>query len=718
MNRTVLAHCIRALGVCAAALAVAALLPAAAPADPPSPAGRSLHWEATNGPEGAWVISLVSTPGGSCLAGLENGGVYRSVDGGQSWFPSDYGIEWPCCNYTIPSLAASGSAVYAGTWGGGVIRSADDGASWSPTSAIPGDPYSIVTSLACCFRGDRVYAGGNFGVAVSQDGGDVWESIGDGLPPSWVRGLALRGTTLYAMLDQGIYRLDPGASSWIEWNMDLPSTNGMQSIRATADALYLATHEGGVCHLDCADSAWVFMNGGLWDDNVDAVVEVDQTLYAGTMGSGLFEYDAQSATWWNISAGLWNGDIRALARRGRHVVAGTFGGGPFRYDTEFAEWSEASTGMVAPMVTSLAHDAVGVYAGLEGGGVFRSTDQGGAWTRSLDGFETITVLDLATEGDAIYAATWNGVVKSTDHADTWSPAGLQGTGVFCLDSWSSVLYAGSHDGHVWASVDGGEAWNGVGTGLPNAIVRGVVRLGASLYAAMSDGGVLHLADGETTWTAMNDGLPQLYCDCLCAMGSDLYVGTGTEGVWKWDPDAAAWISAGLPGKTIFCLTAAGTTLMAGCWGELFKSEDGGASWTLDNDGLKPWLPVRAVSFTGDAYYAGLGNGGVWRAENPMGIAEPDRPALSSAILGVRPNPVVPGSRIFFDLEQSSRVVLTIHDSAGRRIAALHDGFLPAGRHERIWDGRLSDGARAPAGLYLIRLESGGVERTAKVIRID
>ena len=140
-----------------------------------------------------------------------------------------------------------------------------------------------------------------------HDGGGTWQQISDGLPGSWVRSLALRGTTVYAKLDEGIYRLSPGAATWSPWNDGLPVTNGMQSLRATADALYLATHEGGVCHLDCSDSTWVFINDGLWDDNVDGVVEIDQTLYAGTMGSGLFRLDSQSASWWHVGDGLWNG---------------------------------------------------------------------------------------------------------------------------------------------------------------------------------------------------------------------------------------------------------------------------------------------------------------------------------------------------------------------------------------------------------------------------
>jgi len=72
-----------------------------------------------------------------------------------------------------------------------------------------------------------------------------------------------------------------------------------------------------------------------------------------------------------------------------------------------------------------------------------------------------------------------------------------------------------------------------------------------------------------------------------------------------------------------------------------------------------------------------------------------------------PNPVVDGARVRLDLAAESTVKLEIHDVAGRRVATLADGTLPAGRYDYPWDARSESGARLGAGLYFVRLSIGG-----------
>jgi hypothetical protein len=72
-----------------------------------------------------------------------------------------------------------------------------------------------------------------------------------------------------------------------------------------------------------------------------------------------------------------------------------------------------------------------------------------------------------------------------------------------------------------------------------------------------------------------------------------------------------------------------------------------------------------------------------------------------------PNPFNPSTRLRFDLAGSGRVSLRIHDLAGRRVRTLVDGeVLPAGAHERIWDGRDAAGRPVAAGTYLARITAG------------
>ena len=134
--------------------------------------------------------------------------------------------------------------------------------------------------------------------------------------------------------------------------------------------------------------------------------------------------------------------------------------------------------------------------------------------RSTESSRNTSALDILANATAIYAGTWDGVLKMVDQGQNWSAGGLQATGIFCLDAWSSVLYAGTYEGQVWSSVNGGGAWSPVGSGLPSGVVRGVVRLGTALYTSVNGGGVFELPDGQTTWTAMNAGLPDLHSACI------------------------------------------------------------------------------------------------------------------------------------------------------------------------------------------------------------
>ncbi len=75
-----------------------------------------------------------------------------------------------------------------------------------------------------------------------------------------------------------------------------------------------------------------------------------------------------------------------------------------------------------------------------------------------------------------------------------------------------------------------------------------------------------------------------------------------------------------------------------------------------------------------------------------------------------PNPFRGGierSRFHFVLARAAQARLDILDLAGRRVATLLDGRLPAGSHEATWTGAGADGAPAATGLYFVRLQSGG-----------
>ncbi|HMB71204.1 MAG TPA: FlgD immunoglobulin-like domain containing protein, partial [bacterium] len=74
-------------------------------------------------------------------------------------------------------------------------------------------------------------------------------------------------------------------------------------------------------------------------------------------------------------------------------------------------------------------------------------------------------------------------------------------------------------------------------------------------------------------------------------------------------------------------------------------------------------------------------------------------------------------RIAYETPERGAVRVTVHDVAGRRVAVLRNGPRPPGFHREVWDGRGEDGARAAAGLYVVRVELGGRTAARRFVRL-
>jgi hypothetical protein len=89
--------------------------------------------------------------------------------------------------------------------------------------------------------------------------------------------------------------------------------------------------------------------------------------------------------------------------------------------------------------------------------------------------------------------------------------------------------------------------------------------------------------------------------------------------------------------------------------------------------------------------------------------------------------------IWFDLNRTTSVALSIHDVRGNLVRQLLPNastpqFLEPGRYGRAtptaetgcdpamtWDGRADDGSTVPRGVYLIRLRAGGIQSIKKAV---
>lgn len=160
-------------------------------------------------------------------------------------------------------------------------------------------------------------------------------------------------------------------------------------------------------------------------------------------------------------------------------------------------WEPASLlGEVDFHVLEVAHGKV--YGFDATGGRFMVSRDRRRWqTRS-----TASLVDFAVSprnDELILAATERGLLRSTDGARHWRPAG--GPAVALLE-WDrpEALWAVTGDGQVWLSVDAGRTWERRGQlgGPPEALLAQA----GTLYAAVHEQGILSSADEGATWRVL------------------------------------------------------------------------------------------------------------------------------------------------------------------------------------------------------------------------
>lgn len=82
-----------------------------------------------------------------------------------------------------------------------------------------------------------------------------------------------------------------------------------------------------------------------------------------------------------------------------------------------------------------------------------------------------------------------------------------------------------------------------------------------------------------------------------------------------------------------------------------------------------------------------------------------------------PNPFSGSTHLRFALAERGNARLWVTDAQGRTIANLAAADFAPGVHSIHWDGSTTDGKRAAAGVYFVRMEAFGVSRTERVVRV-
>lgn len=660
-------------------------------------------------------------------------GIYKSLDGGETWQHS--GLENSAYISRIIIDHSNSQRVWVSVPGNlftpgperGVYRSEDGGQSWEnvlfindSTSAIdivqhPTNPEILYAGMWERMRGltYRHSFGLGTGVYKSTDGGDSWTELTNGLPydeDAGRVGLSISQSNpdvIYAFYDMPnsnveVYKSNNGGDSWSQTNDN--SLEGMNSnfgwyfgqVRVhpqdenmvfVMGVEFFRTNNGG--------NSW--QDIGSWDVHVDhhamCFDEVNNRVYLGNDG-GLYVSNNNGSSWTHIN----------------NLPFTQF----YAIDIDYNN-PERIIGGTQDNNTVITYD----------GSVYD-------WDRILGGDGMYCLIDY-TNPNVMYAEyQWGNLHKSTNGGDdfdyiawSWSDDRVNWSAPLAMDTENpQVLYFGTY--RVWKSTNGGNSWNDVSGDITKGVDQyfhtittiHVSPVNNDIVVAGTGDGLIHVSEnGGLSWTNITNGIPDRWVTRVHCDPVDENTIYATVSGFRWDEYiphvlkstdlGQSWtnISSNLPGIPVADIVVdpdhPGYLYVATDAGVYFSNNDG-TSWESLNEGIHgvPTMTLKVHNPT-RTLVAGTHGLSAFRLNMDDLVTGTSISENTRLPFKVYPNPFCNNLKVEGDLNNMEAVLYTLD---GRRVAAVNSS------------GEL-DTRNLPKGTYILKVQSGGkIIQTEKLVK--
>jgi len=693
-----------------------------------------IHWEKTNGPQGSFSRSIVKGPDNKVILGTQDGRIFYSNDNGENWSRADTafgtGIGINIIDFVYCNDGSILAAILSTT---GVYRSIDGGKSWFYAALLGEEVRTLEKdNLGYIYAGVKIRGR----IYKSTNNGYAWRSV-NSLPVNTLGGVNdiiynSITSTFFAGYFHYIYRSTDQGEEWKILTNGIGDAENISSMTFDKNgniyagsvqqggAIYLSTNNGDSwVNMDTSQTFGDIINVGLYD-----MIAIEDYLLVATQ-AGVAKSTDMGQSWEFITNGLTSQFVIDFAYDSttNTIFAANQRAGVFTSTDYGDSWQLKSNGINASTSIQICFDKdETLYAASFMNGVHRSSDYGETWELVVNGMTEFTQISVfATKDGYIITGTQDGYFISTNRGDDWTKGASYTTNtIFRIEedikgNWYFAIWGGPFS----RSTDKGQSW---AIAISEFVFSIAVDSSGNIFAGTNSGRIYKSTDNGLNWFYSDNGLTtgSTIMDIVVSpSGRTMFAGTYGNGMFKSEDGGENWIDVsqgGLEQKAVFAIRVRNEReIFASIFeeDEIYYSVSGGMNWLLVNQGMSS---IETRNFVVDAkgyVYAGTKES-VWRTKTNTIITDtemeeyliPENFYLSQNY----PNPFNPSTRIQYTVSSRLFVSLKVYDVLGSEIAILVNEEKPAGSYEVEFDG-----SNLSSGIYIYRLTSGNFTASKKLI---
>lgn len=382
----------------------------------------------------------------------------------------------------------------------GIYKSANNGNRWELKKRI--SENSIINNIE--FVGNKLFAlSQTEGILVSEDYGENWSTINEGLNTLNVTSILKNGNNWFTGTVQGVYT-DYG--KWKNSSLGIVCSSVLELLKTDSTLVSINLKDVFVKN----NHDWVNTTENISKDYFSSVIYANRHLFFAADITGNYQSDCQ---------------VYASADLGK-------------------SWSVISTLKGYDDSYRLRTNGIDIIA-FEDDVLMLTTDGAKTWKNISPpkGMGCNGINDAVFTGNEIYVALCGSreLLKSTDYGKNWVfiNNGLPAFEVYNLEAGNNELFAATRSS-LYMSVDKGKTWIYCGTGIPNSTIQfntveDIVCDKNICFMCTSNKVFASAAKGES-WINISAGLPPLpdgiWGGSLQIKNDTLYFGTNNFGIWK------------------------------------------------------------------------------------------------------------------------------------------------------------------------------------------